>query len=100
MGDFIMSETEYSRLDAKLDKILEFVGRTDQTLRDYPEIRDMVLAHDTAVETIQKKCAFIQTEKQVKRVSWGTVKTSIIVGIIVFVVTTALNVLIDILTRG
>lgn len=95
-----MSESEYTRLDCKLDKILEFVGKTDQTLRDYPTIRDMVLSHENVIVGIQEKCAAVQDAKEEKKVSWGTVKTSIIVGIVVFIVTTALNIVIGFLTRG
>lgn len=89
-----MSESEYTRLDKKLDTVTEIVLRTDTKLADYPDIRDKVLAHDKAIETIVSNCKQIQSAKKSKSVPWGNVKGAIIGGLVVGIIMLAINVII------
>jgi hypothetical protein len=81
-----MSETEYSRLAAKLDIIGEKVAIIDEKLSGYAYVQEQVTRHDKAIELIDQRCKQVQEMKKNNRISWGGVWGSVIGALIVAII--------------
>lgn len=86
-----MSETEYSRLAAKLDTISEKVAVIDEKLTGYNQIREDVTRHDKAIELIDQRCKQVQEAKKEKSINWGAVWGSVIAVLIATIIAGALK---------
>jgi hypothetical protein len=89
-----MSETEYSRLAAKLDIIGEKVAIIDEKLSGYAHVQEQVTRHDKAIELIDQRCRQVQEMKKNKSVPWGNVKSGVIIGLVVGIVMLIINLVI------
>lgn len=68
-----MSETEYSRLAAKLDTISDKVITIDEKLTTYAEFQAQVTRHDKAIDMMEQRCQAVQKLKEKKSINWGAV---------------------------
>lgn len=89
-----MSETEYSRLAAQLTEIATDVATIKEKLVDFPEMKQQVNRNETDIKLIKQRCDTVQAAKSQSGVPWGSVKGSILVGIIVGLVMLAANLII------
>lgn len=89
-----MSETEYGRLAAKLDKISDKVAAVDERLAGYADLIEKAHSHDLAIQRIDERCKKTQEDKQAKSVPWGNVKSGIIVGLVVGLIMVTVNLII------
>lgn len=89
-----MSETEYGRLAAKLDKISDKVVAIDEKLAGYGDLIQQANRHDLAIQRIDDRCKGIQEDKKVKSVPWGNVKSGVIVGLVVGIIMLTINLII------
>ena len=89
------------RQDEKINTIQQSVTRILVTVEDVPQIVEKMNAQDTSMQLIKKdqencqaRCAAVQKDKKEKAVSWGSVKTNIIIGISMLIIGSALTTLI------
>ena len=84
------------RQDQKISDIQQSVTRILVTVEDVPQIVDKLNSQETVIQLVKKDqkncqahCAAVQEEKKKSTISWGTVKTSVVVGIIMTIITAA-----------
>ena len=95
----IMSHLD--RQDEKINIINQSVARILVTVEDVPVIVAKMNAQDTSMQLIKKdqencqaRCAAVQKDKKEKAVSWGSVKTNIIISVIMLIIGAAFATLI------
>lgn len=86
-----MSETEYSRLAAKLDIIGEKVAVIDEKLTGYAHVQEQVTRHDKAIELIDQRCKQVQELKKNNRINWGGVWGTVIGALIISIIALVLK---------
>ena len=112
MGASIMSETQYQRLENLILAIKDDLGtvKTDvevikTTMKDYQEKAPMVARHDTAIELlktdcehIKANCTQIQQIKKDMKAQPDAVKTGVMVGSIIAIISGAISLVVNLLT--
>jgi len=92
-GGFIMSETQYDRLESLIMSMKDDMAtvKTDievikASVKDYPDKVNMVNNHETELKLIRQNCNAIQELKKLNKMQPSAIKTGIVVGVIVSVV--------------
>ena len=93
-----MSETEYSRVADKLERISEDVAVIKSNTSDYKEVREMVQRHEIKIEQQLTQCALIQSGKKEKSAPWKSARMSILVGVVMLVIGALFGILTNLLT--
>ena len=86
-----MSESEYGRLAAQLTEVLVKLSAMEEKLTTYSDFKDKVDRHELAIQRIDQRCNGIQDAKLTRTVPWGTVKSGVIIGLIVGIVMLVIN---------
>jgi hypothetical protein len=101
-GGIIMSETQYDRLTEQIAGIASDMSMIKERLLKYPDNIDMLQSHDKKIglleqscSNMKENCAKIQNQKETKTVQPGAIKTGIIVGIVVGVFISLVNLAIN-----
>lgn len=94
-----MSENEVATLSRKLDDITKLVMEMSERLKDLPEIKATVGAHDRKILVMEVEnkqcrtnCKAIQEAKKGSQIDWRSVKSTVVGTVVAGIIMLALGI--------